>query len=90
LVTTAEEVNRKLLDAIERDLKSGMLDVVPDGIDFTTSDVVGYIASGVFDPAKTIVIPKDNGTSTAHLFSWYDNEFGYASGLLRLAQSVGA
>ncbi|MFH1537235.1 MAG: type I glyceraldehyde-3-phosphate dehydrogenase [Patescibacteria group bacterium] len=78
---TAEEINKKLVEASEGDLK-GILECTEDPI--VSSDIVGNPASSIVDLALTKVI----GGNLVKIISWYDNEYGYASRLVEQAIEV--
>ena len=72
--TTEEEINAKMKEAAEGNLK-GILEYTEDPI--VSQDIVGNPHSSIFDALSTKVI---NGTF-AHISSWYDNEWGYSNRL---------
>lgn len=76
---TAEEVNNALREAAEGPLK-GVLQYTEDPI--VSSDIVGNKHSSIIDGLSTMVM-EDN---MVKIISWYDNEFGYASRCIDLAQ----
>ena len=79
--TTAEEVNAKLTEAANGDLK-GILAVATDPL--VSIDLLGNPASYIVDVALTKVT---DGTMIK-LLSWYDNEWGYSTRLVELAQRI--
>jgi len=79
--TTAEEVNAKLTEAANGDLK-GILAVATDPL--VSIDLLGNPASSIVDVALTKVT---DGTMIK-LLSWYDNEWGYSTRLVELAQRI--
>ena len=81
--TTKEEVNAAFAAAAAGPLK-GILDYTEDPI--VSSDIVKSAYSSIFDSKLTSVI---DGTQVK-VVSWYDNEWGYSSRLVELAERVGA
>lgn len=75
---TAEELNKSLLEASEGKMK-GVLGYCTDPI--VSTDVIGDSHSAIIDSLLTMVVQK----RFAKVFSWYDNEWGYASRLVELA-----
>ncbi len=53
--------------------------------ELVSSDIVGSSAPSIFDSNATIV--ASNGTS-AVLYVWYDNEYGYSHQVIRLAKYI--
>ena len=72
--TTAEEINKKMKEASEGNLK-GILEYTEDPI--VSQDIVGNPHSSIFDALSTKVI----GGNLAHIVAWYDNEWGYSNRL---------
>ena len=79
--TTVEEVNAVMKEASETYLK-GILGYNEDPI--VSSDIVGTTYSGIFDATLTKVI---DGT-LVKVFSWYDNEYGYGTRVVDLAEKL--
>lgn len=79
---TAEEVNRVLEDAANGSQK-GILRVTYDPI--VSSDIRMDPHSGIVDGSLTTVIGR-----LAKVFVWYDNEWGYSSRMVDVAQIMGA
>jgi len=77
---TVDEVNAALKAAANGPMK-GILEFCEDPI--VSMDVVGNPASSIVDAALTMA----SGTMVK-VVSWYDNEWGYASRLVDLAQRV--
>lgn len=77
---TVEQVNRAFADAASGHLK-GLLRYSEDPI--VSHDIVGDPSSCIFDAPLTQV----NG-NIVKVFGWYDNEWGYTSRLLDLAELV--
>lgn len=77
---TVEQVNRAFADAASSHLK-GLLRYSEDPI--VSHDIVGDPSSCIFDAPLTQV----NG-NIVKVFGWYDNEWGYTSRLLDLAELV--
>jgi glyceraldehyde 3-phosphate dehydrogenase len=80
--TTAEEINQALEDAAAGPLE-GILRVTYDPI--VSSDVRMDPHSGVVDGSLTNVLGR-----LAKVFVWYDNEWGYSSRMVDVAQIMGA
>ncbi|GAA3560948.1 type I glyceraldehyde-3-phosphate dehydrogenase [Nonomuraea rosea] len=78
---TAEEVNRAFAEAAADDL-AGILRFSTDPL--VSRDIIGDPASCVFDSALT----QANG-ELVKVFGWYDNEWGYASRVVEMAQRMG-
>ena len=53
--------------------------------ELVSTDIIGTSAPAIYDSTATIVSPE--GKSVA-LYVWYDNEFGYAHQVIRLAKYV--
>jgi len=67
--------------AAEGELK-GILEYTEDPI--VSSDVKGNPHSSIFDALSTMVM--DDGF--VKIISWYDNEFGYSTRVVDLAQKI--
>jgi glyceraldehyde 3-phosphate dehydrogenase len=78
---TAEELNKALLEASQGKMK-GILGYCTDPI--VSRDIIGDPHSAVIDSLLTMVVQK----RFAKVFSWYDNEWGYANRLVELAPKV--
>jgi len=78
---TAEELNKALLEASQGKMK-GILGYCTDPI--VSTDVVGDPHSAIIDSLLTMVVQK----RFAKVFSWYDNEWGYANRLVELAPRI--
>ena len=74
--TSVEEINDALRDAARDDRWRGVLATVADPL--VSSDIVGDPHAAIVDLSLTKVI---DGTLCA-VYSWYDNEFGFANTLL--------
>ncbi|OQY10936.1 MAG: type I glyceraldehyde-3-phosphate dehydrogenase [Marinitoga sp. 4572_148] len=79
--TTAEEVNAVMKEAAETYLK-GILGYNEDMI--VSSDIIGTTFSGIFDATLTKVM---DGT-LVKVASWYDNEYGYSTRVVDLAEKM--
>ena len=80
--TTIEEVNQAIKSAsIGGDLMEQIL--YSDNTDFVSSDVIGIAAPSVFDAPSTLMSSEGK---RATLYIWYDNEYGYACQVVRLAK----
>jgi glyceraldehyde 3-phosphate dehydrogenase len=80
--TSVEEINGAFRDLADRDGLYGILAYSEEPL--VSSDVIGSPYSAVFDAGLTSVV---NGTQ-ANVVAWYDNEWGYATRLVELAQLV--
>jgi glyceraldehyde 3-phosphate dehydrogenase len=80
--TTVAKVNRLYADAAETAAMSGILEYTEEP--FVSSDVVRSPYSCVFDAGLTMV----SGGTQVSVVAWYDNEWGYATRLVELAERV--
>ncbi len=80
--TTAEELNDHFRRVALDSPLAGQVDVTTSP-EIVSSDIVGASRAGVVDIHATIV----SGT-TAVLYVWYDNEFGYSCQVVRLMQHL--
>ncbi len=80
--TTAEEVNSKFKHYAENELK-GYLNYLED--ELVSSDLIGDTHSASFDSKLTSVV-EDN---LIKVIAWYDNEHGYSSRVVDLAELMG-
>ena len=80
--TTKDEVNAAFRQAAESGPLAGLLDYTEDPI--VSADIVGSAYSSVFDASLTSVIDG----SMVKVVAWYDNEWGYSSRLVDLAERV--
>ncbi|MDF1568254.1 MAG: type I glyceraldehyde-3-phosphate dehydrogenase [Spirochaetaceae bacterium] len=78
---TRDEVNTAMKTAAE-ELMKGVLQYTEDPI--VSSDVRGNSHSSIFDAESTMVM--DDGF--IKIVSWYDNEFGYSTRVVDLAQKL--
>ena len=78
---TKEELNAAVKTAAEGSMK-GVLEYTEDPI--VSMDVKGNSHSSVFDAESTMVL--ENGF--VKVISWYDNEFGYSTRVVDLAQKL--
>jgi glyceraldehyde 3-phosphate dehydrogenase len=81
-LTSKDEINNAFEDAADRDALEGILAYTEDPI--VSSDIVGSSYSSIFDAGLTSVI---DGTQVK-VVAWYDNEWGYSTRLVELAQKV--
>jgi glyceraldehyde 3-phosphate dehydrogenase len=79
---TKESVNDVFARQADRGALKGILDYTQDPI--VSTDIIGSAYSSIFDGALTSVIDD----TQVKVVSWYDNEFGYSSRLVDLAQRV--
>ncbi|HXW04403.1 MAG TPA: hypothetical protein VD833_04165 [Vicinamibacterales bacterium] len=75
-LTTVEEVNAVLSRAAQESRWSGVLATTEDPL--VSSDIVGDPHAAIVDLSLTKVIDGD----LCAVYSWYDNEFGFAKTLL--------
>ena len=80
---TVEEVNAAIKKASETEELKDVLEYTEDPI--VSSDIVTDPASSIFDAGLT----KVSG-NLVKVVAWYDNEYGYASSLVKLSEYVGA
>ena len=80
--TTADEVNQAVRSVADRGALAGILEYTEDPI--VSTDVIGSPYSSIFDAGLTSVI----GGTQLKVIAWYDNEWGYSSRLVDLAQKV--
>lgn len=78
-----EEIKAALKDASENELK-GILGYTEEGV--VSQDFVSEPKTSTFDANASMAL-NDNFVK---LVSWYDNEFGYSSKLVDLAQHIGS
>lgn len=77
---TKEEVNAAMKEAAEGEMK-GILEYTEDPI--VSVDIIHSSASSIFDSRCTMVDGK-----TVKVISWYDNEWGYSSRVVDLAERL--
>jgi glyceraldehyde 3-phosphate dehydrogenase len=82
--TTRAKVNAAFADAASEGPLRGILDYTEDPI--VSSDIVKSPYSSIFDASLTTVV---DGTQVK-VIAWYDNEWGYSTRLVELAEKVGA
>ncbi len=82
--TTVEEINKILTDAAASPRWQGILKVTSDQL--VSSDIVGDPYGAIVDLGFTKVIDGD----LVKVLSWYDNEAGYVSTLVRHVQKIAA
>jgi len=82
--TSKEEINEAFARVADHGAMEGILAYTEDPI--VSSDIIKSPYSSIFDAALTSVI---DGTQVKVL-SWYDNEWGYSSRLVELAERVAA
>jgi glyceraldehyde 3-phosphate dehydrogenase len=81
--TTVAEVNRVFAEEADTDRYRGVLGVTTDPL--VSSDIVRDSRASVVDIGLTQVIDGD----LVKVMSWYDNEWGYSSQMVREAQRIG-
>ncbi len=75
--TTVEEVNQAFRDAAKTDRWKGTVMVTEDQL--VSSDIIGSPYGAIIDLKFTRVIDGD----LVNVLSWYDNEYGYVSTLIK-------
>ncbi len=80
--TTVEAVNAAVRDRADTGSLAGILAYSEDAL--VSTDLVGSPYSSIFDAGLTTVV---DGTQVK-VVAWYDNEWGYSSRLVELAQRV--
>jgi glyceraldehyde 3-phosphate dehydrogenase len=80
--TTVQAVNEAFATVADRDALEGILAYTEDPI--VSADIVGSPYSAIFDAGLTSVI---DGTQVK-VVAWYDNEWGYSTRLVELAERV--
>jgi glyceraldehyde 3-phosphate dehydrogenase len=80
--TTKEQLNAAFAQLADRGPLAGILAYTEDPI--VSSDIVGSPYSAIFDAALTTVVDA----TQVKVVAWYDNEWGYSSRLVELAQRV--
>jgi glyceraldehyde 3-phosphate dehydrogenase len=79
---TVESINAAMKAASESSPLKGFLAYVDE--ELVSSDFIGNPHSSLFDATQTKVL----GDKFAKVFSWYDNEWGFANRMIDLAQLV--
>ena len=82
--TTAKEINEYLEEASRLPRWSRVLAVSHDPL--VSADIIGNPHAAIVDLSLTKVVDGD----LCSVYSWYDNEYGYASSLLEHVLAVGA
>jgi glyceraldehyde 3-phosphate dehydrogenase len=80
--TSAQAVNNAMRERADQDELAGILAYSKDPL--VSTDIVKSPYSSVFDSGLTMVV---DGTQVK-VVAWYDNEWGYSSRLVELAQRV--
>jgi len=80
--TTVEEVNDILREEAASERYQGIFGVTEDEI--VSSDIIMDARASIADLAMTRVVDGD----LVKVMAWYDNEWGYASQMVRQALSV--
>jgi len=81
-VTTAEEVNTIFTDEANSDRYPGVLGVTDDPL--VSSDVIQAPRASIVDLGLTQVVDRN----LVKVMSWYDNEWGYTSQMIREAVRI--
>jgi glyceraldehyde 3-phosphate dehydrogenase len=82
--TTVDEVNRIFTEEAASDRYRGVVGVTTDPL--VSSDIIGDSRASVLDLGMTQVVDGD----LVKVMSWYDNEWGYSSQLVREASRIAA
>jgi len=77
--TSVDEVNRVFVEESETSRYAGIVGVTRDPL--VSSDIIGEVRASIVDLELTRVVDGD----LAKVMSWYDNEWGYASQMVRQA-----
>jgi glyceraldehyde 3-phosphate dehydrogenase len=80
--TSVEEINKILTDAAELPRWQGILKVTNDQL--VSSDIIGQPYGALVDLSLTKVVDGD----LVKVLSWYDNEFGYVSTLVKHVSKI--
>jgi glyceraldehyde 3-phosphate dehydrogenase len=80
--TSAEEVNELFLDEARSERYAGIVGVTEDPV--VSSDIIQDSRASIIDREMTQVVDGD----LVKVMSWYDNEWGYASQMVRQAISM--
>lgn len=76
---SVESINAAMKAAAEKDPLKGFLYYTDE--ELVSSDFIGHPGSSIFDATQTKIL----GDKFAKVFSWYDNEWGFANRMLDLA-----
>jgi glyceraldehyde 3-phosphate dehydrogenase len=80
--TTVDEVNEAFRERADQGVLTGILAYSEEPI--VATDIVGSAYSAIFDAPLTSVV----GGTQVKVVAWYDNEWGYATRLVELAERV--
>jgi glyceraldehyde 3-phosphate dehydrogenase len=80
--TTVDEVNEAFRERADQGALTGILAYSEEPI--VATDIVGSAYSAIFDAPLTSVV----GGTQVKVVAWYDNEWGYATRLVELAERV--
>ena len=82
--TDVEEVNGLLREA---SMHGDLVEQIhySSSTEYVSSHAVGMTTTSVLDAPSTIVSPDGKGVN---IYAWYDNEYGYACQVVRLAKYV--
>jgi glyceraldehyde 3-phosphate dehydrogenase len=80
--TSAQTVNAAMRERADQGALTGILAYSEDPL--VSTDIVRSPYSSIFDSGLTLV----TGDTQVKLIAWYDNEWGYSSRLVELAQRV--
>jgi glyceraldehyde 3-phosphate dehydrogenase len=80
--TTVDEVNRVFVEEAESERYRGILGVTADPV--VSSDIIKDPRASIVDLGMTQVVADD----LVKVMSWYDNEWGYSSQLVREAVRI--
>lgn len=76
---SVESINAAMKAAAEKDPLKGFLYYTDE--ELVSSDFIGHPGSSIFDATQTKIL----GDKFAKVFSWYDNEWGFANRMIDLA-----
>jgi len=79
---SVEEVNKIFEDEASSERYKGILGIAED--EFVSSDIIGDSRASVVDTGMTQVVDGN----LVKVMSWYDNEWGYANQMVRVAASL--
>jgi glyceraldehyde 3-phosphate dehydrogenase (phosphorylating) len=80
---SVDSINQAMKAASQSGRLKGILYYVDE--ELVSGDFIGHKGSSIFDATQT----KTLGDRFAKVFSWYDNEWGFANRMLDLARMIG-
>ena len=81
VVKTSKKIDVQKINDAMKAAENPSFGYVTDEV--VSSDIVGSTCGSVFDPSQTMVMDLGNGLYQVRITSWYDNENGYTSQLIR-------